>query len=116
MVANSPELNLEFLKHISRDLGTAHDIILANTYQQVRTRLAHFLLSLKDRFGLEREHGEVVLELPMNRQDIADLLSTRPETIARTITALTKDGLVAFKGRKAVLLDLEALYQDSEAM
>jgi CRP-like cAMP-binding protein len=116
LVANSPELDLEFLKHISRDLGEAHDTILANTSRPVRTRMAHFLLSLKNRIGLEQEAGEVVLELPMTRHDIADLLSTRPETIARTITALTKDGLVVFKGRKAVLLDLEALHQESEAM
>ncbi|MEE8434895.1 MAG: Crp/Fnr family transcriptional regulator [bacterium] len=114
LVANNPELDLEFLKHISRDLSEAYNTILANTSQPVRMRMAHFLLSLKDRCGIEQEAGKVVLELPITRNDIADLLSTRPETIARTITALTKDGLVAFKGRKAVLLDLEALYQESE--
>ncbi len=116
LAQTNPELDLEFLKHISRELGEAHDTILANTSHPVRARMAHFLLSLKERYGEEKNSGEVVIELPMTRHDIADLLSTRPETIARTITAMTRDGLVRFAGRQATLFDVEALSGESEAM
>lgn len=111
-VANNSELDLEFLKHISRDLGKAHDTIFANTFHSVRVRMLRFLLSLKEGYGSENMLGQMVLEMPMNRQDIADFLSMRPETITRIIKTLTEDGLVTFHGRNAVLLDLEAINRE----
>ena len=111
---NNPKLDLAFLKHISMDLGEAHETILVNTSLPVRARLAIFLLSLKDRYGRLNGDGTVVLELPMTRHDIADLLSTRPETVARAIAALTKDGLTRFSGRQVILCDLKGLLHEPE--
>jgi CRP/FNR family nitrogen fixation transcriptional regulator len=53
-----------------------------------------------------------ILALPMNRRDIADYLGLTLETIARTMTSLRVQGLVAFIGlnqRQIVLRDRERL-------
>lgn len=115
LAVRNPKLDLAFLEHIAKELGQAHDTILANTSLSVRSRMAHLLLGLKKRYGRKRPDGAIEMELPMTRHDIADLLATRPETVARTITALTNDGLIQLSGRQAVLLDLEGLREEAEA-
>lgn len=112
----NPELDLAFLKHISRELGDAHRTILANTSLPVRARMAHFILSLKDRYGQENKDGTLSVQLPLNRHDIADLLATRPETVARTIASLTNDGLALFSGRQVIILKPDSLQEESEAL
>lgn len=114
--ARNPQLDLAFLKHISRELGDAHKTILANTSLPVRARMAHFILSLKDRYGEENKDGTLSVRLPLTRHDIADLLATRPETVARAIASLTKDGLARFSGRQVVILKPDSLQEESEAL
>lgn len=112
----NPMLDLAFLKHISLELGEAHETILANTSLPVRARMAHFILSLRERYGHHNGGGELVVDLPLTRHDIADLLSTRPETVARAIATLTREGLVKFTGRQVTVTDLDALQDEAEAL
>jgi len=46
------------------------------------------LLALKDRFATVNDEGDMTIELPLSRQDLAAMIGTRPETIARSIRAL----------------------------
>ncbi|MCB1153632.1 winged helix-turn-helix domain-containing protein, partial [bacterium] len=60
------------------------------------------------------EDGNILIELPMSRQDIADMVGARPETIARTIRSLQDDGVATFKGREVMVPDLDALLDELE--
>ncbi|MDH4249026.1 MAG: Crp/Fnr family transcriptional regulator [Deltaproteobacteria bacterium] len=115
LLSHNPELGLKFLSHIAKDLDTAEDAILQHTSLSVRTRLAHLLLTLKDRYAGVNARGEIVISLPINRQDIAALLGTRPETIARTIHALESDSVVSFSGRQVLVPDLSTLLNEIES-
>jgi CRP/FNR family transcriptional regulator len=120
LISRNPQLNLQFLRHISLDLDEARKTILTNTSMPVRARMAHLLISLSERYRISDEKGEedgclkIVLELPMNRHDMAELLATRPETVARTISALSRDGVVRFSGRTATIPDFDLLCSEAE--
>lgn len=120
LITRNPQLDLQFLRHISLDLDEARETILTNTSLPVRARMAHLLISLSERYGKSDENWEgescrkMVLELPMNRHDMAELLATRPETVARTISALSRDGIVQFSGRTATIPDIDLLWAESE--
>lgn len=120
LISRNPQLDLQFLRHISLDLDEARETILTNTSMPVRARMAHLLISLSERYGKSDENGEeggchkMVLELPMNRHDMAELLATRPETVARTISALGRDGVVQFSGRTATIPDFDLLCSEAE--
>lgn len=113
LLLQNPALGLRFLEHLSHDLDAAEDSILQNVSLSVRTRLAHLLLTLKDRYGVS-EGETLVLSLPMTRQDMAALLGTRPETIARTISAMESDAVVSFSGRQVTIPSLENLLNEIE--
>jgi len=114
MLGHNPALGLNFLTHLAEDLDSAEESILQNSSLSVRTRLVHLLLTLKDRFAGVSEDGTIVLSLPLARQDLAALLGTRPETIARTIHALESDSVATFSGRTVLIPDLDLLLNEIE--
>ena len=61
-------------------------------------RLAHLLLSLHERLNPD---GQTV-NLPFSRNDIADLLGMRAETVSRALLALEQAGLIRRDGPKRI--------------
>jgi len=77
---------------------------------QTGQRLAWFLL---EGAGPRRAEcgcsGERLLQLPMQRQDIASFLGMTLETVSRSFSALQRDGLIEVQGRRIRLLDVAGL-------
>ncbi|MCO4763520.1 MAG: Crp/Fnr family transcriptional regulator [Myxococcales bacterium] len=114
MFEQNPDVVRGMMQRLARELGDAEDRFLMATRRSVRCRLAHALLRLKDHHGEVDDEGVLTVQLPISRQDLADLLGTRPETIARTTRALEKDGVASFHGRRVVIPDLDLLFDELE--
>ena len=71
-------------------------------------RLAAFLLGLLAR-SRARGQRNLRLELPMDRQDIANHLRIAPETVSRMLTKLAADGLIEVDGKQIGIRDLDRL-------
>lgn len=114
LLSHNPALGLTFLKRLAQDLDDAEQTILQAGSFSVRTRLAHLLLALRERYGTVNDQGVMTIALPLARRDIASILGSRPETIARTIHALEVDNVVRFSGRNVIVDDLDLLLDEIE--
>jgi CRP-like cAMP-binding protein len=114
LVSRNPDLVISFLKHVSQDLAEAENAHLRAATLPIRARLAHFLLSLKDHEGTVDDEGQIVIDLKLSRQDIAAMLGTTPETIARTTRQLTDDQVAIFDKRTVTIPDLDRLLDEVE--
>lgn len=114
LLQRNPSIGLNFLRRLAGDLERAEDEHLNYSAHDVRTRLAHLLLSLKDRFSDVDDDGRLIFRLPLSRQDMASMLGTRPETVARTIRKLEDAGVAVFDGRRVVVDDLDLLLDEVE--
>ncbi len=108
----NPALGLHFLQRVSHDLQHAEQNLLMSAALTARTRLAHLLLTLKDRYAEAKRNGSLVMRLPLSRQDVADMVGSRPETITRIIQAFEQDGVALFSGRTVVIPDLDLLLDE----
>lgn len=114
LLRRNPALGLRFLVRVSEDLNHTETMMLQNATLSVRTRMAHLLLSLKDRYGEVDDGGTLVIRLPLSRQDIASMLGTRPETISRAIHILEESEVAHFSGRQVHVPDLDVLLDEIE--
>ena len=82
----------------------AQDHIVLLGKKSAEERVASFLMLVGDALG--RSEGESLVEtpLPMPRQDIADYLGLRLETLSRTLSALKKNGAIKELSRQSVVL------------
>ncbi|MFZ4577836.1 MAG: Crp/Fnr family transcriptional regulator [Myxococcota bacterium] len=109
LLDHNPMVGMAFLKRMAEDLEDAEEAKLHSMSLSVRARVAHLLLVLKERFGTVGADGTLVIELPLSRQDMAAMVGTRPETIARAVRSLEAQNVAHFTGRQVVVPDLDAL-------
>jgi len=108
-------LGHRFFKRAEEDLSASEQARMAMGLLDVRQRLAHLLLALKERRGSVEPDGTLLIDLPLSRQDIASLLGVRPETITRTIRAMEDAGVASFVGRSVRVPDLNLLLDELES-
>ncbi len=107
-------LSLEFLRRASHDLGEAHERFHQTVTLNLRARLAHFLLLMKKRYGRVTEDGTLLIELPISRRDMAEMIGVRSESLSRTIRQMTDDGVLTFSGHRVWLDTADRLIGELE--
>jgi len=81
----------------------------------VKARLATFLFEIGDGIGEKSERG-LAVHLPMYRDEIANYLGTRTETICRVLNSWKDKGLIVMESpRKLVIPDGVSLQADAFA-
>lgn len=108
-----PELEHKLLERTLSELDRARSWMLLLGRKSASERLATFLLDMSDRLanaGCAHGFEEHRFELPLSRQQIADLLGLTIETVSRQFTRLREAGLIDLPDRRSVVI------RDREAM
>ena len=113
LLQKNPEVSLSFLDHSLHDLAEVEDRYMESVTSRAKTRLLHLLLVLYERFGMETEGGEYLIELPISRQDLAALIGTAPETMSRTIHRLQTERLAQFDGRTVRIFNIDTIHSEA---
>ncbi len=97
---SDPDIGLKFLSLSLNELSETEDRYLESVTLNAKARLLHALMIFYERSGIKNGDEERMIELPISRQDLAELIGTAPETMSRTIQRLQNEGLAHFDGRK----------------
>ena len=114
LLVMNPSLGLRFLRHAAEDLNAAEEMALQSATLPVRARFAHLLLVLKDRYGTIEKSGDLTLELPLSRQDMAAMIGIRPESMSRTIRSFEDGEIALFSGRQVHVPNVDRLLDELE--
>jgi CRP/FNR family transcriptional regulator, nitrogen oxide reductase regulator len=110
-----PAAAIAALEYVSERMQSAHDVIEQLSAYPVERRVAATLLTLAERLGREDETG-ILIDMPLSRQDLADMTGTTVETASRVLSRLRQDGLIASGRRWVSIVDkpgLERLAEDA---
>jgi CRP-like cAMP-binding protein len=87
-----PDIALRIIAILGERLRAAMKMRALAT-DRVDIRVAHILLKLCDKVGKQTDRG-VKIDLPLSRQDLADMTGTTIETAIRIMSKFRKEGLV----------------------
>ena len=114
-----PELEHKLLRRTLDELDRAHAWMLLLGKKSATERIATLLLEMSVRLG---ETGCTVdtgaldaFELPLDRQQIGDVLGLRIETVSRQFSKLKADGVIHLPDRRTVAIRDRARLQDLSA-
>lgn len=100
LVKSHPEMAMQLLSHISRDLRAAEKKWMDQMDKGAAERIAEALLFLQEHFTSQN----------WTRREIAEWAGTTPETVIRTLSHFEKEGLIdQTDGRNIRLLHREKL-------
>ncbi|MEQ9689780.1 MAG: helix-turn-helix domain-containing protein [Bauldia litoralis] len=105
LAVSDATLASELWTHTARELRRTQDHLLVLGRKRAQERVATFLLDMAG-----RGRSDIIVDLPMSRQDIADYLGLTIETVSRTLTRLEDDHAIEIPtSRRIVLRDKRAL-------
>jgi len=106
--ARIPSLPRQLLRIMSREMRHDQLLLLLLGKRSADERLAAFLFSLSQRFGM-RGYSSSEFNLSMSRNDIANYLGLAVETVSRLFSRLQEEGILMVRGRHVRLCDLARL-------
>jgi CRP-like cAMP-binding protein len=103
----------EILWNLARVLANnilhSADVIETLALRNVDQRVAQHLLTVCHQRGIQ-DNGNCIVELTMNRSEIASRLGSAREVVSRAFTQLEKTGLIQMQGRRLVSIrNMQAL-------
>jgi CRP-like cAMP-binding protein len=108
-----PFIATEMIMELGRQLREAHATIKSLAVDRVEQRIAGILLKLAEKMGNAGKEG-VLLNLPLTRQDLADMAGTTVETTIRVMSRFTKTKLIKPVSGKILLLNSQTLQRIAE--
>ncbi|HXH61598.1 MAG TPA: Crp/Fnr family transcriptional regulator [Fimbriimonadaceae bacterium] len=106
--AERPILKEHILRRTMSRLHNKMDLMAKMSSGRVEERIALILLQLCDSYGNENERG-VTLQVPLTRQDIAEMAGTTVESTIRVMSRWQKDGLTKRNKRFLTITNLRTL-------
>lgn len=100
-----PEFSHSLLEHTLEELNRTRRWMLLLGRKTASERIASFLLEISQQLARNQpEPGAVLnrLELPLDRQQIADLLGLTIETVSRQLSAMRTAGIIRLPGRRSL--------------
>lgn len=113
LTAQSPALQQNLQQMLNKENFDLHrQFAMLMARKNAEQRLAAFLLNLSMRLD-ERGFSSEQFQLPMSRDDIANFLGLRKETLSRLFTKLHQSGGIAVRGKHIRILDMKLLREAS---
>lgn len=108
LLQKQPKLAVKLLRLMSRRLRQSQLLIRDLALHDTCGRLAGLLLRLARREG-EKAGGRIILDLDLTRQELASMIGTSRETVARILSRFQKEGVLVLEKQKIVILDEQKL-------
>lgn len=113
LLDNHMELNKIMRKYLCEIKESMEDKILYLSQKTVRERLALNILYLNEYFGVPNNE-KLIIDLPLSREDMANLVGTATETVIRILSDFKKEGILCFSGKKITIINLPSLKKAAE--
>lgn len=120
LLRTHPELAWALISELGKRLQRAHETIRSMAVEKVERRVARVLLRMASTAGERLDDavtpGAVRINLPLSRQDIADMAGTVIETAIRTLSKFQRQGYIETKGGQIILLKPHQLVAIAEEL
>ena len=112
-----PELCQSLLRLLTKRVRESDKMLAATSFLKVKGRIAQTLLELAEYFGQEVGPGRIVIGQPISQYDLAAMVGTAREYVARTLSNWQRRKLVSRRPsgyyclENKALLELEVKYR-----
>lgn len=109
VLANNPKITLKLLNEVSKKLMETENLATCLATNDVDHRIVCTIAEFTEKYG-KFKNGTIEVELPLNREGMANYCGVTRETMSRKLSKFEQDGLFELKGvRKLIVKDLDKL-------
>jgi len=108
LLEESPKLAIELLGVVCRKLRSTTEDVEDIAFLELKPRLAKKLLAFATHFGRDRPQGRAIT-LPLTQQRLASMLGATRESVNRTLSELTHEGIIEVRRGTCRIVDPDRL-------
>lgn len=98
-----PGIAINIIEVLGKRMGQLEATVKSLGVRSVDSRICELLLGYGNQYGKKVPDG-IIIDLPLNREDIANYLGIARETLSRKLGALEDEGIIRSVGNKHILL------------
>ncbi|QAA34251.1 Crp/Fnr family transcriptional regulator [Clostridium manihotivorum] len=103
ILLENPEISIKILTEVSKRLMEAENLAQNLATNDADIRVASLIAEFGEKFGHNTDLG-IEVNLPMNREDMANYIGVTRETISRKLTKLQDSGAISLVGNKTLII------------
>ena len=103
-----PHIAINAVRELTARLRSLRELYRELATERVERRVAHALIRLADQAGWKTEDG-VLIDMPLSRQDLAEMTGTTLYTVSRILSGWQRDGLLDIGRQRVTILDSPGL-------
>lgn len=111
-IKNNNEVLFELTSRILTRFGGVLNRMEYAIFGHARSKVASIILICAERFGI-KDKQDVVIQVPLTHQDIANLIGVARETVSIEMEQLQKKGLIRHQGKYLVVKNVQKLKRES---
>ena len=108
LLAAMPSLALRVVEQLTLRVRTLGDMLLHIACDDAYARLVSLLQRLASMYGI-RSNNEIVIDIQVTHQDIADMIGVCRQTVSTMIAQLKRQGIISCNRRNIVVRQPESL-------
>ena len=103
LIKSSPELSYKLLSAITSRLNKTENKLQSLALEDAKEKTMRLLLELAKESGIKKRNG-ILVDLPLSRAGLANLIGTTQETLSRKLSALQQENVISIQGQKKILI------------
>ncbi len=106
-----PKISMGIISELSRRLRLSSELVRSLAVDRVEQRIARTILRLADLAATSYpgQENAILIDLPLTRQDIAEMTGTTVETAIRVMSRFRKRGMISSVRGRILITDQDAL-------
>lgn len=107
-----PAISLKIMEVLCMRLEKMESLVKKISPKDADARINMMLLEFSREYGCKHDEG-ILVELPLNREEMAQYIGVSRETVSRKLTALKEEGIIQLIGNKKILILNERALESS---
>lgn len=100
---DNPSICLKLLSELNKRLVEVENLTKNLSNNNPEARICCMILEFADKYGVEK-NGEIEIELPLNREGMANYCGIARETLSRKLSHLEKEEVIKLVGTKKIIV------------
>lgn len=104
LMNQTPQIPIKIMNTAMQRLRTANELIKDLTFRDAKTRIAKGLYRLVEKHGVAKQN-DILIDLKLTHQQIADLTGTVRETVTKVMQELQASGILSIEKKRITITD-----------
>lgn len=108
-----PTISIKIMEELCGRIDKLENLIGNISPRETDNRICLMLIEFRDKYGKRQPDGTVLIDLPLNREEMASYIGLTRETVSRKLNALKETGMIDFIGNKKIQIINEKALEDT---